>query len=38
MTYYATTPLLIGAEDGSFATGVVRLALHIVELTPPRAV
>jgi len=38
VTYYATTPLLIGAEGGSFATGVVRLALHIVELTPPRAV
>ena len=36
VTYYVATPLLIGAEGGSFAAGVIRLAMHVVELTPPR--
>jgi hypothetical protein len=38
VTYYASTPLLLTAEGGSFAAGVVRLAVHLVELVPPRAV
>lgn len=38
VTYYADTPLLLSAEGGSFGTGTVRLALHLVELEPPQAV
>jgi hypothetical protein len=38
VTYYAPTPLLISAEGGSFAAGAVRLAVHLVELVPPREV
>jgi hypothetical protein len=38
VTYYADTPLLLTAEGGSFGGGVVRLALHLVQLEPPRAV
>jgi hypothetical protein len=37
VTYYAPTPLLISAEGGSFAAGVIRLAICLVELLPPRA-
>ena len=38
VTYYAATPLLLSAEGGSFGSGVIRLALHLLELEPPRAV
>jgi len=38
VTYYAATPLLLSAEGGSFSGGVVRLAVHLVELVPPREV
>ena len=38
VTYYAPTPLLLTAESGSFASGAIRLALHLVRLTPPRPV
>jgi hypothetical protein len=38
VTYYASTPLLVSAEGGAFASGAVRLALHLVCLDPPRAV
>ena len=38
VTYYAATPLLLTAEGGSFAAGTIRLALHILQLEPPRAV
>jgi hypothetical protein len=38
VSYYAPTPLLLSAEGGNFASGVVRLALHLVGLEPPRAV
>jgi len=38
VTYWADTPLELGALGGSFASGTVRLAIHLVELTMPRAV
>lgn len=38
MTYWADTALEITADAGSFAGGVVRLAVHFVELAVPRAV
>jgi Protein of unknown function (DUF2793) len=38
VAYYAPTPLLISAEGGSFTSGIVRLAVHMVELAPPRPV
>lgn len=38
VTYYSNTPLLLSAEGGSFATGVVRLAIHLLEIEPPRVV
>jgi Protein of unknown function (DUF2793) len=38
VTYYVPTPLLISAEGGSFSAGVVRLAVHLVEMVAPRAV
>jgi hypothetical protein len=37
VTYYADTPLVLTAEGGSFASGRIRLALHVVQLVPPRA-
>jgi len=38
VTYYAPTPLLLSAEGGVFAGGTVRLAMHLVQLQPPRAI
>jgi hypothetical protein len=38
VTYYASTPLLLSAEGGSFGAGIVRLALHFLQLDPPRPV
>lgn len=38
VTYHADTPLLLAAEGGSFSGGLVRLALHFMRLSPPRAV
>lgn len=38
VTYYADTALEITADAGSFTAGTIRLAAHVVELTPPRAV
>lgn len=38
LAYYGDTPLLLTAEGGSFAGGTVRLAVHYLELSPPRAV
>lgn len=35
MTYYAPTPLVLTAEGGSFAGGVVRLAIHYLETRFP---
>lgn len=37
-TYWADTPLEITADVGSFTGGVVRLAVHFIELVPPRGV
>ncbi|MBL4807954.1 MAG: DUF2793 domain-containing protein [Rhodobacteraceae bacterium] len=36
--YYGATPLVITADAGSFSGGVVRLAVHYLELGRPRAV
>jgi hypothetical protein len=38
VTYYEATPLLFSAEGGSLSSGTVRLALHVVQLEPPRPV
>jgi hypothetical protein len=38
VTYYAATPLLLTAEGGTFASGRIRLAIHLLQLTPPRPV
>lgn len=38
VTYYSVTPLLLTAEGGTFASGVVWLAVHLVEISPPRPV
>ncbi|MCF6273703.1 MAG: DUF2793 domain-containing protein [Rhodobacteraceae bacterium] len=38
LTYYADTPLLLSADAGTFSAGLVRLAVHYLELTVPRAV
>ena len=36
MAYYADTPLTLTAEGGDFAGGIVRIAVHLAELTLPR--
>ena len=33
VTYYSTTPLLISAESGTFGGGIIRIAIHFLELT-----
>lgn len=38
VTYYTPTPLVLSAEGGTFASGTVRLAVHVLTLEPPRAV
>jgi hypothetical protein len=38
VTYYAPTPLVITAEGVSFASGQIRLAVHVAYLIPPRSV
>jgi hypothetical protein len=38
VSYYAPTALLLTAEGGSFGSGMVRLALHLAGLEPPRPV
>jgi hypothetical protein len=38
VSYYAATPLLLSGEGGAFAGGIVRLAVHLQQLEPPRAV
>jgi hypothetical protein len=38
VTYYADTPLKLTAQGGDFLTGSVRLAIHFLELIPPREV
>lgn len=34
--YYSDTPLVITAEGGSFTSGLVRIAVHLLRLSPPR--
>jgi hypothetical protein len=34
--YYADTPLVLSGEGGSFTSGRVRIAVHILHLSPPR--
>jgi hypothetical protein len=38
VSYYSDTPLLLTAEGGTFASGSIRLAVHLLQLVPPRAV
>lgn len=38
VAYYADTPLEVRAEGGAFDGGAVRLAIHLMTLTPPDAV
>ena len=38
VTYYDSTSLLISAEGGTLGSGTIRLALHFVQLEPPRPV
>ncbi len=38
VTYFTPTPLVLTAEGGAFGTGTVRLAIHVTEIVPPRAV
>lgn len=38
VTYYAPTSILLSSEGGAFASGTVRLAMHLMEISPPRAV
>jgi len=38
VTYYSETPILLTSEGGSFAGGTIRLALHVVQLEPPKAI
>lgn len=38
VTYYSPAPLLLTAEGGTFASGTVRLAIHLLTLAPPRAI
>lgn len=33
--YYGGTPLVVTAEGGSFSSGRVRLAVHLLEIVPP---
>jgi Protein of unknown function (DUF2793) len=37
VTYYSPTPLLVSAEAGTLGGGKLRLALHFLQLQPPRA-
>jgi hypothetical protein len=37
VAYYADTALTITSEGGNFAGGIVRIAVHLVELGLPRA-
>lgn len=34
--YYSPTPVLLGAIGGSFGAGIVRVAVHMMSLVPPR--
>ncbi|MEL7214602.1 MAG: DUF2793 domain-containing protein [Pseudomonadota bacterium] len=38
VTYWSPTPLLLTAEGGDFAGGMLRIAVHLSRLVPPAAV
>ena len=38
LTYYGGTELVITAEGGDFTGGTIRLAVHYLDIAPPRAV
>ena len=38
VTYWSPTPLLLTAEGGDFASGTLRIAVHLNRLVPPAAV
>lgn len=38
VAYYGDTPLRLSADGGDFSSGTVRLAIHLMRLTPPAAV
>lgn len=38
IAYYADTPLLVQAEGGSFAGGILRLQVHFMRIDPPEMV
>jgi hypothetical protein len=37
VSYYSATPLVVVAEGGTFGGGCIRLAIHMLQLEPPRA-
>ncbi len=37
-TYWSDTPILLSAEGGDFVSGTIRIAIHVITLTPPTAV
>lgn len=37
IAYADATPLIVTAEDGAFASGLVRLSVHCIRLEPPEA-
>ena len=37
-TYWENTPLVLTPDAGTFSNGTVRIAVHMTELSPPRAV
>ncbi len=37
-TYWSDTPILLTAEGGSFVSGIIRIAIHAMVLTPPAPV
>lgn len=37
-TYWSDTPILLSAEGGNFVSGTIRIAIHVIILTPPAAV
>lgn len=37
-TYYTDTPLVLTAQGGTFVSGIIRLRIHYVALTPPAVI
>lgn len=38
LTYYDATPLLLSGEGGGFASGRIKIAVHLMQLVPPGVV